>query len=294
MSHSVNYNHNESMSKRIFFSIILNLLISIAELVGGFLSGSLALISDSLHNFADTSSLIISYFAQLISKKERTKKYTYGFKRIEIIATLINTTALLAVAIFLLKEAITKLLNPAAINSNLMISIAIVGLAGNLITVFLLRSGIKESLNIRSAFVHILSDTLSSVFVIAGGILISLYGWFIVDPLLTLVVISYIVYQSVHLLIESFSIIMQATPKEITVDDIKQTVEDLDFVDDVHHIHIWTTNGQDVLVECHVLIENFDQNKLDYFLSQIKKKLSGIGVDHTTIQIEQVCNTKDC
>jgi len=139
------HNHG-NLGSKLLYSILLNLGISIAEIVGGVISGSLALISDSFHNFADTSSLIISYGAEKVSSKQRNKKYTYGYKRIEILATLINTTALLAIAIFLSREAIIKFLNPSVIDSNLMISVALIGLAGNIITVFLLFKDSKKNL----------------------------------------------------------------------------------------------------------------------------------------------------
>ncbi len=285
------HNHGNLCSK-LLYSILLNLGISITEIVGGVLSGSLALISDSFHNFADTSSLIISYGAEKVSRKQRNKKYTYGFKRVEILATLINTTALLAIAIFLFREAIFKFLNPSVIDSNLMISVALIGLAGNIITVFLLFKDSKKSLHIKSSFVHIAGDSLSSVFVIVGGILIKFYEWWIVDPILTMIVVTYISIQSIKMLKEVIEIIMQATPKGITVDEVKKAIDELTFVNDTHHIHLWTTNGKDIYVECHVIINNCETESIDEYLNAINNKLAEIGISHSTIQIERFCSSE--
>jgi cobalt-zinc-cadmium efflux system protein len=286
------HNYGSNVGSRLLFSILLNLVITIAEMIGGIISGSLALLSDSFHNLADTSSLFISYGAEKISRRKRNKKYTYGFKRVEILATILNTTALLAIAIFLFREAVIKFLNPAEIDSNLMIIVATIGLAGNIITAFLLFGASKKSLNIKSSFIHIVSDSLSSVFVIIGGLLIKFYSWWIVDPILTMIVVTYITIQSLKLLKEAIEIIMQATPRGITVDEVKKAVDSLSFVNDTHHIHIWTTNGKDIFVECHVIIDDCKIKNIDEYLNAIRSKLTEIGVSHSTVQIERYCNTE--
>ncbi|RLL85034.1 cation diffusion facilitator family transporter [Mesotoga sp. H07pep.5.4] len=285
------HHHGNSFAsnRKLIFSVFLNLTISITEVFGGLFSGSLALISDSLHNFGDTSSLFVSFIARKISRKERNSTYTYGYKRAEIIGATLNTIFLLAIAVFLFAEAIRKLLSPAEIKGELMFWVAIVGLVGNVITAFLLFSESKQNLNIRSAFIHIVSDTLSSVFVIIASLIIIRYDFLLLDPLLTIVVGAYICYQSIHLLKKTMQILMQGIPDDHSIEMVRTELEKLDFVHNAHHIHIWTSDGSDIYVEAHVQLTKEAENSkvsLDSYLEKVEQVLKQLRINHSTIQIE--------
>ena len=286
--HHAHLHSFEDMSeKRLLFSIVLNLGITLAEIIGGIISNSLALLSDSLHNLTDSSSMIVSYSAKRIARKKRTQFHTYGFKRAEILAAALNSIVLLAIAVFLFVEAFKKFFNPSEINGTVMLTVAVIGLLGNLFTAALLFNDAKRSLNVKSTFVHIISDTLSSVFVIIAAILIRNYGWVILDPLFTGIVGIFIFFQSISILKESVHILMQGTPKDIELEKISKEIEKLDFVKNVHHLHVWTTDGHDKYLECHVELFDNDLEKADGYLDKINDLLEKqFHIEHSTIQFE--------
>lgn len=183
---------HEGMKSRIVFSIVLNFVITLAEVVGGILSGSLALLSDSLHNFSDAMSLLASYLAIRIGERERNEKYTFGYKRAEILVTFVNSAVLVGVALFLLVEAYKRFGDPNPIDTDLMLVVAAIGLLANLLSVLLLHGHVHGSINVRSAYLHLVSDTLSSVAVVASGLAIRYYDPLWIDPLVTILISLYI------------------------------------------------------------------------------------------------------
>lgn len=289
--HNHSHETKDIIEVKLIFSVIFNLIITLSEITGGILSGSLALISDALHNLSDTGALLTSFFARKISKKPKNLKYTYGYKRAEIIAAIINTTILLAISATLLIEGVKKIISPAEIKTNLMLIIAYIGLFGNGFTAILLFSHSKENLNLKSSFLHILSDLFSSIAIIITGHLISKYNILILDPIITFLIASYIIIESIKILKESLKIVMQATPENIDINYLKQELENLNFVKDVHHVHAWTLDGQDVYLECHVKINSNDYDKC---LEIINKKLKDLGFNHNTIQLELEKCTDNC
>ena len=200
MSHKHSHKHGTTTESRLWISIFLNLAITIAEFIGGILSNSLALLSDALHNLSDTASLGISLIARKISKKSPDAQKTFGYKRAEIIAAFINLVALVIIAFFLIKEGIERFFDPQIIDGGIMLWVALVGLIGNVITAYLLHYDSKDNINIKSAYIHIFWDAISSVSVIIGGIIVWLYGLVIVDTIITLMIAGYILYQSFYLL----------------------------------------------------------------------------------------------
>lgn len=276
---------------KLIFSVIFNLIITLSEIIGGFLSGSLALISDALHNLSDTGALLVSFFARKISKKPKNQRYTYGYKRAEIIAAIINTTILLAISATLLIEGTKKIINPSEIKTSLMLVIAYIGLFGNGLTAILLFSHSKENLNLKSSFLHILSDLFSSIAIIITGHLIARYNIWILDPIITFLIATYIIIESIKILKESLQIVMQATPEHIDINFLKEELESLPFVKDVHHMHSWTLDGHDVFLECHVKVESIDYDKS---LKTISEKLKALGFKHNTIQLELKECTDNC
>ena len=194
------HNHQVLTGKNLLISIFLNILITIAQLIGGFISGSLSLISDAVHNFSDVVSLIISYAANLLShKKQQTLEYTFGYKRAEIIAAFINAASLVVIAVFLGFEAVERINNPQIIESTLVIWLAILGVAANGFSVLLLRKDAKHNLNMKTAYLHLLTDMLTSVAVLIGGLLMKYYQVYWVDAILTLLISVYLIFISLNI-----------------------------------------------------------------------------------------------
>jgi len=293
MSHNHHHGHhhqhktNDSTTGRLWITIALNLIITIAEFVGGLLSNSLALLSDAVHNLNDTISLGISLIARKLSKKKANRDKTFGYKRAEIIGAFINLITLLLVALFLIKEGIERFFEPQPIDGFTMFWVAVIGLLGNFISAALLFRDSKDNLNIKSAYIHILSDGLSSVGVIIGGWLILRYEWFIVDTILTLMIGAYILWHSWHMLGETIDILMEAKPSEIDLGRLKASMLDVTDVCGVHHLHVWRLDENEIMLESHVVIEEQDLGNMEEIKSMLKRKLQNeFGITHSTLEFE--------
>lgn len=286
--HHHHHHHGDDQTEgRLWISIFLNLTITLAEFVGGLISGSLALLSDALHNLNDTTSLGISLFARKVSKKEATVDKTFGYKRAEIIGAFVNLITLVIIALFLIKEGIERFYNPQPIDGLVMFIVAIIGLLGNVITAVLLYRSSKENINIRSAYIHIMSDALSSVGVIVAGWLILQYQWYIVDTLLTLIIAGYILWQSYYMLWETIDILMESTPTEIELKEVTQAMQEVAGVLDIHHLHVWRLDENNILLESHVVIDENDMNNMESIKSSLKDLLSsGFDIHHSTLEFE--------
>ena len=284
-------NHHHFKEKNLIIIMVLNFIITLVELVGGLLSGSLSLLSDALHNFSDGISVIVSFIAIRLSKRENTLKNTFGYKRAEILAALFNSSFLIIISFFLFKEAYLRIQHPQNIDSRIMIAVALVGLAANVISVFLLKPGSKNNMNIRSAYVHLFSDSLSSLGVIIGGILIYYFNTTIVDSILTMAIGVYVLKEGFDILKNSTYILMEKTPAHIDILKIKEIIEKIPEVDNLHHVHIWQINEKQFLFEGHIDI------KRDIYLSKAEKIRSDIssilldkfGINHSTLQVEYNC-----
>jgi cobalt-zinc-cadmium efflux system protein len=273
---------------RIIASIGLNFLIAIVEVVGGMLAGSLSLVSDALHNFSDAVSLIISLIAVKLAQKERTEKSTFGYKRTEILAALLNASILIVVSFFLFKEAISRLFSMAAINSTLMISVAAIGLIANLAAVFLLRKDARSDMNIKSAYLHLFLDTLSSAAVIVGGLCIFFFKVYWIDSALTILIGGYVLKEGYGLICDSLHILMQKTPKGINVQIVQREVQGIEGVQNIHHLHIWEITDGDVHLECHInLSADIKISESAIIKTKLEKLLQEkFNVNHSTFQFE--------
>jgi cobalt-zinc-cadmium efflux system protein len=285
-------NHNHDIKrKNLLFTILLNLVITIAETTGGLLSGSLALLSDALHNFSDVIAIILSYFANIVSKKDKTLKQTFGYKRTEILVALLNASVIVVVSLFLFKEAYLRFMNPSQINSMLMLSVAVIGLAANAASVFLLKEDSHNNINVKSAYLHLFSDTLSSVIVILGGIAIYFFRIFWIDHVLTVIIGLYVIKEGYSIIKEAIDILMQSTPEDIDLNKIKEDIERIEHVQNLHHVHVWRLNDKEIHFEGHIdLNENLNLKEIEVIQSQIRKLLfTHFGISHTTIQAETNC-----
>ncbi|MFA3783636.1 cation diffusion facilitator family transporter [Melioribacteraceae bacterium 4301-Me] len=270
-------------------TMTLNFVITAAQIIGGLISGSLSLISDALHNLSDGISIIITYVAIKLKQKDNSHKHTFGLKRAEILAAVINASALIIIYGFIFFEAISRFTEPKEIKPSLMMLVASIGLIANVIGTFLLKRDSVDSLNVRSSYLHLLSDTISSVAIIAGGIAIYLWKSYWVDPLLTILIGFYIVKESYEILSNAVHVLMEGAPPEISLHEIKKIVEAFQEVDDIHHIHLWTIGENDVHLEAHVNIADMKISQSDRLRKEIEKTLqNNLGINHITLQFE--CN----
>ena len=298
MGHSHNHSHSQTdfKGRNLFISILLNIVITVAQVIGGLISGSLSLLSDALHNFNDVISLIVSYIANKLTKKKASLNKTFGYKRAEILAAFINAATLIIVAVLLIIEAIERFQNPQEIESDLVIWLSFVAILGNGFSVLLLKKESKTNMNMKSAYLHLFTDMMASVAVLIGGLLMKYYQLFWVDSVLTFLIAIYLIIMGFNLLRDSFKVLMLFTPESIEVEEIVRVVQSIEVIKNMHHVHIWQLNEQEIHLEAHI-----DFHK-DISLSQFDKVLREIevlvyesfGINHVNIQPEfGKCDIKD-
>lgn len=281
--------HNNTGEKNLLISIFINISITIIEIFGSFLSGSLALLSDAMHNLSDSVSLLISYFAILIGKREKNSKKTYGYKRAEIIAALFNIIILFIACIYIIIDAIQRINKPETIKPTLMLLIAIIGFLGNGISVLLLFKNANQSINIKSAFLHLLTDTISSIAVILISIILLFIPIFIIDTIFSILLAIYIIKEGLNIFFRSLNILMQATPENINNEKIKQRLLNDEFLKiiDIHHIHSWDITPGETIFDAHIVVEKSNLINSDTIICKINKILQNeFGIKHVTIQLE--------
>lgn len=222
--HGHSHAHPDLKGRNLLISIVLNIGITLAQIIGGLLSGSLALLSDALHNFSDVLSLMISYGARRLGQRKASSHKTFGYKRAEILAAFINAATLVVVAIILMKEAVERLLDPQVIESNLVIWLALIAILGNGFSVLLLKKDSEHNMNMKSAYLHLLTDMMASVAVLIGGILMKYFQIYWVDAILTMIIGIYLIYMGYDLLKESTKVLMLFTPKSVVIQDIVESI----------------------------------------------------------------------
>jgi len=282
------HHHHPVNEKNLLTATFLNLVITIVEFAGGLLSGSLALLSDALHNLSDTFATFIAYMATVIGKREANQKKTFGYKRVEILAALFNAVILIVISVFLLKEAWERWNDPQEINSLIMLVVAMIGLLANVYAVIILKNDSRKSINVKAAYVHLIADSLSSVVVIIAGVLIQIFKIYWIDPLITVLISLYILRSGFLILKQSVHILMQSAPENLDLSAIKRQVEQLPEVANIHHLHAWMLTDNEIHLEAHIEV-----NK-DLKLSQVKATHEEIErflsdefkVHHVTLQFE--------
>lgn len=291
--HQVNY---KSRGKKLVIAIILNLLITASQVVGGLISGSIALISDALHNFSDVMALVLSWVAGRLSLRKNTPSKTFGFKRAELMAAFINASALIIIAVYLIIEAIKRFQSPQAIESSWVIWLAAFSIVMNGISVWLLHNDSRHSLNIKSAYIHLLTDMFTSVAVLIGGVLISLYRIYWIDGLLTLIIAGYIIFSTWKILIDSIKMLMMFTPTDIELEGIRQRLSQFNEIANIHHVHAWQLNDDQIHFEAHIdFKENLPLSKVDDVLNKVREILAEEhNIRHVTLQPEfDRCDPKE-
>ena len=281
-----NHNHGNLSVTKYLGVTLLNGFITAVEIVGGIMSGSLALLSDAAHNFGDTVSIILSYIAWKIAKREKDVRRTYGYKRAEIISAFVNATALVAISLFLIFEAVKRFRNPEIINGNLMIGVALFGLIANFVSMMLLQKESHGNMNVRSSYLHLLGDTISSVGVLFGGIAIRIWGVFWIDPIVTVLIAAYIMKESWNIVRNSVNILMQSSA-ELDYTAMQRDIEAIPEVLNIHHVHTWMENEDTIHFEAHIDMDDCKlsescaiSEKIETFLKE-KYRIS-----HATLQFE--------
>jgi len=281
------HHHHEVSGKNLGLTILLNIGITVAQAVGGVISGSMALLSDAAHNFSDVLSLVISYLANRLAKRGATEKETFGFRRSEILAAFINSATLIVIAILILSEAIQRLINPVAISASWVIYLAIAGILVNGISVLFIRNDSHENMNMRSAYLHLFADMLTSVAVLLGGLAIKYLNWNWIDGVFSIAIAIYLLYMSLGIFRSSLRIIMQFTPEGIDIKKIATEIEMIQGIKNIHHVHVWQINETNLMFEAHIdLTEDIKVSGFESILYEIESVLKKNGITHSTIQPE--------
>ncbi len=279
--------HAEGGKRGLLIALSITVVMMVAEVIGGLLSNSLALLSDAGHMLTDSLALALSFFAMTFAVMPATEKKTFGFYRLEILAALVNGTVLLIVSLFIIYHAYQRILAPQPVEGGLMLAVAALGLVVNLVGGFFLLKHRKTNLNIRGAFLHIVGDALSSVGVIIGGIVIIYTGWYLIDPLLSILIAVAIIISAGALVMESVHILLESAPSHINIASVAAEIAKVSGVREAYHIHLWTITSGVYALSAHVLIDDQLVSSSRDVLDEIRSLLSSrFKVLHSTIQLE--------
>ena len=289
MGHNHNHHHGHShevTGKNLSISIVLNIGITVAQIIGGFISGSLSLLSDALHNFSDVISLILSYVAHQLAKKKPSSASTFGYKRAEIIAAFINAATLIIVAVFLVYEAVVRFSEPVIIASNLVIWLSVLGILFNGFSAIILKKDADHNLNMRSAYLHLFTDMMASVAVLVGGILMKYFQWFWVDSVITFGIAIYLIFMSLDVLKSSTKMLMLFTPEDLNIEEIAKKIHEVTGNHRLYHIHVWHLNDNELHFEAHLdCKENISISEFNSLVAEIEEVLfHEFKINHCTIQ----------
>ena len=267
--------------------MVMNLIIPAVQIYGGIISGSMALISDALHNLSDFVSLVINYAALAIGKRGPTHEQTFGYQRVEILATLISVGLLYGTGFYIAIEAWHRLNHPQPIAGQLVIWIALLGFAANIISALMLSSGSKVNLNMKSAFFHMLSDAATSLVVAVLGITWLFKPWFWLDPVFSWLIVGMIFYSGWGLLKDSILILMNATPPGINLHDIQKILESLEGVTEIHDLHVWNPSAENIALAVHLTVPDQKLSSVDELAGKIRTILwEQFKIDHPILQFE--------
>ena len=286
--HHHHANHHEIAQKSVKYlliSFIINMALSLVEIIGGLIAGSVALIGDALHNTSDAFSILIAVIAFKIGHKKATTKYTYGFKRAEVIGAFVNLILLFISGIYLVAEGIERLISPQALEGWLMIWISVLALIVDALTAKISHAHAHHNTNMKMLFLHNLADAFGSIGVIVSGICVVLFDIYRIDGIIALCIAAYMIYQALTSFKPIVNILMNAAPDGTDLQEISEAIKKIDGVEDVHHIHLWCVSENDMSLECHIKGQNLDL--VDQITDLLDKKFH---IRHANIQLEN----KDC
>lgn len=278
------------------YALGITAVFALVEVIGGVLSGSLALLSDAGHMFTDVLAIGLSLGAAVVAGRRPTERHTFGFLRAEILVALVNGIALVGISLLVIHEALGRLSDPTPVDADLMLIVAVIGMAANLLGMSLLHRGSKENLNVRGAFLHMMGDLLSSFGVIAAALLIRFFGWQEADALIGLAIAAIIMIGAYRLISQSVSILLEAVPKHIELKEVETAMRSVDGVMMVHDLHVWTLSSGIYSLSGHVVVEDRQVSACSSVLRQLEEMLEErFHIGHTTIQIEtETCPANGC
>ena len=272
---------------RLVAAVAVNVFLTVAQVVGGVFSGSLALIADAIHNLSDAAALAIALIARKIARRPADSNHTYGHGRAEMVGALFNLTWLIFIGLFLIVEAVERLLDPQPIEGWTVVIIAGIAFIVDAVTAALTYAMARHSMNIRAAFIHNVSDALASIGVIVGGTLIILEGWLFVDAVVTMVIAGYVLFHAALEMPKVINILMQAVPGELDVEEVTDRLQGIDRVRDVHHVHIWNIDEHRRSLEAHVVIARDDIAEMEAIKAALKRCLADeFHIGHSTLEFE--------
>ena len=282
------HHHRKPESDRgLLVAVGINVLLTLAQIMGGIISGSLSLIADAVHNLIDAASLGIALFARKISRKPADEFKTFGYQRAEVIAALINLTLLITISLYLIYEAIWRIVEPQVITGWIMVLVAGIALIVDTITALITYKMSKSSINMKAAFLHNLADALASIGVILAGSFILLYEWYWVDTLVTFFIAGFVLWQGLTLLPKTIHLLMEGTPEDLSSEDIKLSAEQINGVEDVHHIHVWHLDEHRIALEAHVVVTANELKEVEVIKDKLKQLLKDkFNITHSTLEFE--------
>jgi cobalt-zinc-cadmium efflux system protein len=276
---------NTDSRRRLTLALVITLLVMVVELVGGWLSGSLALLADAGHMLADGAALAVALFASWIAQRPATAQRSFGFMRLEILAALVNGAVLIVIAIGIGIEAWRRLRAPPPVDGGLLLGVAGIGLLANVVAALVLHRGHQHSLNQRGAYLHVLGDLLGSIGALLAGVIVLATGWTPADPLISVLIGGLVLVSAWRLVKESTDVLLEATPRHIALSDVHERIASVPGVDSVHDLHLWTVTSGVVAMSGHVVVKNPTDNQP--VLEEVQDRMRALGVQHVTVQVER-------
>lgn len=280
--------------KNVGFAAALNILFTFIELIGGFLTNSLALIADALHDFADSFALIIAWYAEIKAKKPATSKMTFGYRRLSLLSATFTIIVLVAGSLFVLTQAVPRLISPEPVNAEGMVLIAVIGITINGLGYFRLKKGMSQSEKVLSW--HLLEDILGWIVLLVGSIIIRFWDKPVIDPIMTIGFTVFVLWGVSKNAKEIFNLLLEGVPEYIDIDEIKKSILSVEGVKMVHDLHIWSLEGETVLLTAHVVVEDKYLQTPDKMRQSIKSNLEGHHIEHSTLELEGegLCSATEC
>lgn len=290
--HHDNHHHEiTSLNKAFIIGISLNLAFVVAEFVSGFWYNSLGLLSDAGHNLGDVASLVLAMLAFRLAKVHPTDSYTYGYKKSTVLVSLLNAVILLVAVGIIIAESITKLLHPQPVEGDAIAWVAGIGVVINAVTAWLFMKDKDKDLNVKGAYLHMAADALVSIGVVVSGIVIAHTGWYIIDPVIGLVIAIVIIVSTWGLLRDSLRLSLDGVPAGTDIGKVEEVIHTVEGVKRVHHLHIWAISTTETALTAHISIDNIDD--MERIKQEIKQELQKVGVQHATLEFETVETTGD-
>ncbi len=282
------HHHGELTSNRLLLTIVLNIIITIAQVAGSIISGSLALLSDAIHNFSDVVALVIAYSTNRLAQRQATDTKTFGYKRAETLAALFNSAILVLIGIMLIFEAVERFFNPSVVLGYWVVALALLSVVLNWLSVVLIAKDAEHNTNVKAAYLHLMTDVMTSIAVLIGGVAIILFEVYWVDALITIIIAFYLIYASWGLLKSSTAVLMQFSPANIELAELNEQIVSFDGIENVHHIHLWQLNDYQINLEAHLcFVKDLPLSEVTTKIVAIEKEIQEkFGINHFNLQAE--------